>query len=413
MYLEYFDKFLNMDPYLSIDEKEWEYIKETFDKDDVKESLAKVAMTYEIPYAEISENDAYKDLKKLKGMRHNEILVEGEWFAREGSEYRYGLEFEGKQQYFRRLNAGNSASNYFQQKNRWSVDGTIAPGPERTWGNEKFMTSLMGAAYTLKLPKINRNVLRTMIGLRKYICSQFKPNVAKVLYDKLGSKSILDFSAGWGDRLAGFYASESGEFYLGIDPRKENHPIYQQQKEFYDKHRNNFFEVDKKCLFVESPAEDFEYTPDMYDTVFTSPPYFGVERYSYDDTQSWVRYKTIDEWNEKFLQKTLEKLWVSIKSGGYLLVNISDVYASSGAKQKRLNSHGKRWLEICNPMNDFLSTFVDSEYQGFIGMEMAKRPNSGGAGTANDDSFTDESLKLAEETKEKTFCEPIWIWRKV
>ena len=48
MYLEYFDKFLNMDPYLSIDEKEWEYIKETFDKDDVKESLAKVAMNYEI-----------------------------------------------------------------------------------------------------------------------------------------------------------------------------------------------------------------------------------------------------------------------------------------------------------------------------------------------------------------------------
>ena len=407
MYLEYFDKFLNMDPYLSIDEKEWEYIKETFDKDDVKESLAKVAMTYEIPYAEISENDAYKDLKKLKGMRHNEILVEGEWFAREGSEYRYGLEFEGKQQYFRRLNAGNSASNYFQQKNRWSVDGTIAPGPERTWGNEKFMTSLMGAAYTLKLPKINRNVLRTMIGLRKYICSQFKPNVAKVLYDKLGSKSILDFSAGWGDRLAGFYASESGEFYLGIDPRKENHPIYQQQKEFYDKHRNNFFEVDKKCLFVESPAEDFEYTPDMYDTVFTSPPYFGVERYSYDDTQSWVRYKTIDKWNEEFLQKTLEKLWVSIKSGGYLLVNIADVFARTAGQ--------RNMVEICNPMNDFLSTFSDSEYQGCIGMEMAKRPNSGGAGMARatDERFQDTTIQRAEETKDKRFCEPIWIWRKL
>jgi len=51
MYLKYFDKFLNMKPYLSIEEEEWEYIKETFDKQDVKESLAKVAMTYEIPYA--------------------------------------------------------------------------------------------------------------------------------------------------------------------------------------------------------------------------------------------------------------------------------------------------------------------------------------------------------------------------
>ena len=412
MYLDYFDKFLGMVPYLEIKEDEWNYIKNTFDKDDVKESLAKVAMTYEIPYAEISENDAYKDLMKLKGMRHNEILVEGEWFAREGSEYRYDLSFEGKQQYFRRLNAGNSASNYFQQKNRWSVDGTIAPGPERTWSSEKFMTSLMGAAYTLKLPKINRNVLRTMIGLRKYICSQFKPNVAKVLYDKLGSKSILDFSAGWGDRLAGFYGSETGEFYMGIDPRKENHPIYEEQAKFYDKHRT-MFEVDKKCLFIESPAEDFEYKENMYDTVFTSPPYFGVERYSYDDTQSWVRYKTIDEWNEKFLQRTLKKLWVSIKSGRYLLVNISDVYASSGAKQKRLNSHGKTWLEICNPMNDFLSTFADSEYQGCIGMEMAQRPNSGGAGTASDERFTEESLQLAQETSGKTFCEPIWIWKKI
>ena len=38
-----------MEPYLSIDKKEWEHIKNTFDKEDVKESLAKVAMTYDIP----------------------------------------------------------------------------------------------------------------------------------------------------------------------------------------------------------------------------------------------------------------------------------------------------------------------------------------------------------------------------
>ena len=360
-------------------------------------------MEYPIPYASISEDDAFDALKKLKGMRHNEILVEGEWFAREGTDFKYDLTFEGKQQYFKRINTGNKASNYFQQQNRWSVDGTIAPGPKRTWETEKYMISLMGSAYTLKLSKIDAGNLRIMLSLRKYICSQFKPNVAKVLYDKLGSKSILDFSAGWGDRLAGFYASETGEFYMGIDPRKENHPIYHEQSEFYDKHRT-MFEVPKKSMFVEHPAEDFEYKENSYDTVFTSPPYFNVERYSYDDTQSWVRYKTIDEWNKNFLQKTLKKVWNSIKSGGYLLVNISDVYASSGGS--------KKWLEICNPMNDFLSTFSDSEYQGCIGMEMAKRPNSGGAGTASEERFKDETKELAEQTKDKTFCEPIWVWKK-
>ena len=409
MYLDYFDKFLNMKPYLFIDEREWDYIKQTFEKQDVRESLAKVAMTYPPPYMNISENGAYKELQKLKGMRHNDLLVDGEWFAREGTKYRYDLTFEGKQQYFKRINTGNASSNYFQQENRWSVDGTIAPGPIRTWGSYKFMTTLMGAAYTLKLPKINKGALRVMISLRKYICSQFKPNVAKVLYDKLGSENILDFSAGWGDRLAGFYGSESGKYYLGIDPRKENHPIYREQKEFYEKHRNMFFEVDKDCEFIESPAEDvdFKVYENMFDTVFTSPPYFSVERYSYEDTQSWVRYKEIDDWNKNFLQKTIENLWVSIKSGGYLLVNIADVFARTGTQ--------RNMVEICNPMNDFLSTFSDSEYQGCIGMEMAKRPNSGGAGMAraSDERFHGSTIKKAEETKDKRFCEPIWIWKKL
>ena len=408
MYLEYFDKFLNMESYLSIDEKEWEHIKNTFDKEDVKESLAKVAMTYEIPYAEISKKDAHRHYLKLKGMKHTDILVEGEWFAREGTKYRYGLSFEGKQQYFRRINTGNQSSNYFQQANRWSVDGAVSPGPQRTWENEKFMTSLMGSAYSLKMDKINRNVLRTMIGLRKYICAQFKPNVSKVIYDKLNSKNVLDFSAGWGDRLAGFYAGETSEYYLGIDPRKENHPIYEEQSEFYDKHRS-MFEPNKTSEFICQPAEDVDFMgyKDKFDTVFTSPPYFNVERYSYDDTQSWVKYKEIDEWNENFLQKTLKNLWCSVKSGGYLLVNISDVYSNSKWSTER------GWLEICNPMNDFLSTFTDSEYQGCIGMELAKRPNSGGAGTAKSDDYSEESLKKAKETKDKTFCEPIWIWRKL
>ena len=408
MYLQYFDKFLGMTPYLSIDEKEWSYIKDTFEKQDVKESLAKVAMTYEIPYAEISKKDAHRHYLKLKGMKHTDILVDGEWFAREGTEYTYNLNFEGKQQYFRRLNAGNNSSNYFQQKNRWSVDGSVSPGPQRTWENEKFMTSLMGSAYSLKMPKINRNVLRTMIGLRKYICAQFKPNVSKVLYDKLRSKNVLDFSAGWGDRLAGFYASETSEYYVGIDPRKENHPIYNEQSEFYDTHRS-MFEPKKKVEFICSPAEEVDFTKykDTFDTVFTSPPYFNVERYSYDDTQSWVKYKEINEWNEQFLQRTLKNLWCSVKSGGYLLVNISDVYTNSKWSTDR------GWLEICNPMNNFLSTFTDSEYQGCIGMELAKRPNSGGAGTAKSKDYTEEALKKTEETKDKTFCEPIWIWKKI
>ena len=33
MYLKYFDKFLNQEPYFHIDSEEWEHIKTTFDKE--------------------------------------------------------------------------------------------------------------------------------------------------------------------------------------------------------------------------------------------------------------------------------------------------------------------------------------------------------------------------------------------
>ena len=382
-----------MEPYFSIDETDWTYIKDTFTKDDIKESLVEVLMEYEPPYMDITEKECLTDYKRLKGVKWNDLYINKQWFAR--SEY----DWDRSDNLIKRLNVGNKASNYFQQKNRWSVDGTVSPGPLRTWNNEKFMFTLMGSLFTLKVPKVNKSVLRTCISLRKYICSQFKPNVAKGIYDRYKCKNVLDFSAGWGDRLCGFYSSEYGELFVGIDPRKENHPIYEQQAEFYKKHQT-FFENEKRHELICEPAEDADLSKyeGMMDIVFTSPPYFNVERYSHDDTQSWVRYKNIDVWNKNFLQKSVKKAWNCIRKGGILMVNISDVNASSGGK--------KDWLKICDPMNDFIKTFDDSEYVECFGMEMAKRPNSIGVGTAEGD-------KNNNEKEGDTFGEPVWVWKKI
>ena len=129
MYLEYFNKFKNQEPYFNIDEKEWTYIKDRFEKDDVKESLAIIAMDYPMPTAEIEEEHCRKDFNKLKGTWVYDILKEGEWFGRSEDGYDWSLDYEGKQWYFGRNNIGNKASNYFQQENRWSVDGSVSPGP--------------------------------------------------------------------------------------------------------------------------------------------------------------------------------------------------------------------------------------------------------------------------------------------
>jgi hypothetical protein len=276
--------------------------------------------------------------------------------------------------------------------------------------NKTFYDIFNGAAYTLKLPQIGKKELRTMIGLRKYIASQHKPNVTKALTEFLGSKTMLDFSMGWGDRLSGAFASETIEHYVGLDPRKENHPIYEEQRDFYQKH-TSFFETQTKTNFYQSPAEDFDYSEyqDYFDLVFTSPPYFNVERYSEDDTQSWVRYKSIDAWNEYFLHKSLEKIIPTLKKGGKMAINIADVFTSE-------KGGGKDWKEITQPMCKFLES-KGLTYKGCIGMEMAKRPNSGGAGTVkqtehNQNQYSEETLKSSEENQDKTFAEPIWIFEK-
>ena len=160
MYLDYFDQFKDMSPYLYINAEQWQHIQSTFSKEDVCESLAKIAMDYPLPYADITEEDARKAYLGLKGIRWQELVRDDEWFIRKAGDSRFGLGFEDKQLYFRRINNGNEASNYFQQANRWGVDGTVSPGPKRTWETYEFMVTLMGAMYTLKFDEIDKGSLR-------------------------------------------------------------------------------------------------------------------------------------------------------------------------------------------------------------------------------------------------------------
>ena len=75
-----------------------------------------------------------------------------------------------------------------------------------------------------------------------------------------------------------------------------------------------------KLISIVHLLEDFDYSKydDYFDLVFTSPPYFNVERYSHDDTQSWIRYKDIDGWNRYFLHKSLNKIIPTVKKGGLI-----------------------------------------------------------------------------------------------
>jgi hypothetical protein len=400
----YFQKFYNMKPYLRIEKDEWKYIIQTFEKDDIVQELSEVLVTYPPPIQQITDEEVLDAYRKLKGTWWPDILVEGEWFPRNDRASKYNLNFEGSNYYFKRINVGNNASNVFHIESRWKVDHARTPSGWRTWQTVDGIKTIVRAYFTLEqvLLDVTPDTLRMATTLRKYIASQFKPVIAKAFYDKFQSKNVLDFSAGWGDRLCGFYASDCTKHYVGIDPNLTNHPNYEKQVEFYKKHQT-FFEEPKKVTLIPLPAEDVDYSEyvDYFDTIFTSPPYFNTEKYSDHDTQSYLRYKQIGDWNVNFLHKALEKMIPTLKEGGILAVNIADVYSAPD----------KGYVDIVNSMNDFIAS-KGLTYMGCIGMEMTKRFNSGGAGNAVSEYYNDELKEKAEEMKNKAFGEPIWMWKK-
>jgi tRNA1(Val) A37 N6-methylase TrmN6 len=219
-------------------------------------------------------------------------------------------------------------------------------------------------------------VLRTCIGLRKYIASQFRPATAKAVYDYFGAEDVLDFSSGWGDRLCGFLASDA-KYYVGIDP---NERLFSK----YELMLNHFNVPNKKVELFNSCAEDVLLGGRRFDLVFTSPPYFNIERYTQEDNQSFKKYRKLENWLNDFLFRAINLSWSHLKKGGHLVLNISDVYSNHTINK------------ICDPMNDYIKSLKGAKYIGCYGYQMMVRPNSG-----------------ALKGKAGKFAEPMWVWKKL
>ena len=90
------------------------------------------------------------------------------------------------------------------------------------------------------------------------------------------AKTVLDTSCGWGDRLAGFFASDAEEYY-GCDPNPNTYARYTQQIS----NIINYYLNLRRLRYGDCGAEDLPYhkLPPI-DVAFTTPPYFSTEEYN-------------------------------------------------------------------------------------------------------------------------------------
>lgn len=158
-----------------------------------------------------------------------------------------------------------------------------------------------------------RKMLKIFTGTQSV--SNFRPTSACALYNYFATDGIVwDMSCGFGGRLFGFIKSKAKK-YIGTEPASK---IYQGLIKIKEDYGN------KEIELYQCGSEDFIPDENSLDFCFTSPPYFDCEKYSDENTQSYIKFPSQHLWVEGFLKKTFENCYHGLKKGKIMAINIAN-----------------------------------------------------------------------------------------
>jgi len=364
------------DEFINIPAEEWQKILAYIGKDKERKlkittHLAELVERYPLPVPEVPHDKAMSEYAKLEAYINEVVDIPA---AIRGEPYKYPV----LENSWKWKNIGMQIADKFFLEERLQASHRRYRSPAAAWGDVGGRRTAFNALVALKKPHVDAKMVLTGFKLRLHIAGNFRPTIAKGMYDLFKSKRVLDFSAGYGGRFVGFWASNA-EHYIGIDPNISLQKPYEKLSNWLQE----FWHRDKSFEFVWKPAEDVDYSQfkDL-DLVFTSPPYFDLERYSQEDTQSWKRYKAIDSWKEQFLFKTIEKVYPSVRKGGHIAINICD-------------SPSHEEMKICDDLCDFAVNKLKMKPLPAIKMLLTNRPGN--------------NIKPGFSR----ISEPIWLFEKV
>lgn len=389
-----------------LNEEQWAQLNQEYDKENIIAELIRMIETTKpkCPLKVITEEDMKRcfwaltqsDLKNIFNSfddTKDVVLEKFDDYGRSYKEHGLGVIQMGHQY--------NDVSDYFHQDLRYKCDAWGFKSPIYRWENSDNLRNVFLALWRLGNKDLQISSYVMAFRLSAYIATQFKPQVAKFLYEITNAKTVFDSSCGWGDRLAGFYCSSAKEYY-GTDPNDQTFERYKRQCIEYEKmlggkytveEGDDYFIIDgsKHVEIYRTPAEDFDYSKlPKIDCAFTSPPYFATEKYNTDgqhsQEQSWSRYTTYEQWRDGFYLPVNRKTFECLSDNGYQFVNIMDPKIKT-----------TRYYASDDLIDDL--TGMGAHFAGQIGMRIMQRPKN-------------VSKDKLEEHLKKMYIEPIWSFSK-
>ena len=403
------NRYKNEDGLPIMDQQTFEMITNTIGKEEFRLKLADYIAEHrpKFPLKQISYEimrQAFKGLQKQDVWEYIKPLEQLDKNVKEKyDDYKYNFKDYGLG-IIDAPSIYNDVSNYFHQDLRLNCSSYSFKSPLDVWYNgtakdiwrclgpmwrgiNGMKTLMVDGKEELRGGALTDKSYVSAFRLQTYIATQFKPNVAKAIYQMTDAKKVLDTSCGWGDRLAGFFASDAEE-YIGCDPNPNTFKQYLKQIEVY----NSFLEKPKKTTIYNCGAEDMPWdTIKDIDCAFTSPPYFSTERYNEggekEENQSWKKFDEYSKWRDDFYLPVSKNTFNSLSSTGHMFINIMDPTIK-----------GKRYYS-----SDELVDSLKDNFVGQIGMRIMQRPKS-------DKLFESEEEKA--EFMNRIYIENVWCFSK-
>lgn len=101
---------------------------------------------------------------------------------------------------------------------------------------------------------------------------------------------------------------------------------YDELGKFYNDNTGgkNTWEIFKVGCEEIQKSKSFQKYKGKLSLCFTSPPYFGREKYSEDKEQSCIKYPNYRDWKNGFLKPMIKNCWDYLKPNSHLILNIAD-----------------------------------------------------------------------------------------
>ena len=223
-----------------------------------------------------------------------------------------------------RCRIGNNIVDYFTFQQRLETKGKYNTNFYEfiinidEFKKKKFIQNMLIYYENVKNKNNTKNeyiVLKEVYNICISAINIIRPLVYMEIYSKYKPKCILDFCAGWGGAAVAACALNISH-YIGIE-------INTNLKEPYEK-MNKYLKTksSSKIDIIFDNALNIDYNQFSYDLVFTSPPYYFIQKY-----ENNIEYSNKHDMNERFYKPIFTKVYHGLEKGGHFIINIcKEVY---------------------------------------------------------------------------------------